>query len=58
MPNFTSMNPAHILIVDDEEDIRVLLTYNLEKEGFKVSAVSNGKECLDFIEKQKPQTFY
>jgi two-component system alkaline phosphatase synthesis response regulator PhoP len=55
MPIFIPMNETHILIVDDEEDIRVLLTYNLEKEGFKVSAVSNGKECLDFIEKQKPQ---
>ena len=55
MLNFIPMNETHILIVDDEEDIRVLLTYNLEKEGFKVSAVSNGKECLDFIENQKPQ---
>ncbi len=48
------MNDAHILIVDDEEDIRMLLTYNLEKEDFRVNAVSNGKECLDFIEQQKP----
>lgn len=49
------MNKPHILVVDDEEDIRVLLTYNLEREGFEVSAVANGQECLDFIAKQKPQ---
>ncbi|MFM8595755.1 MAG: response regulator transcription factor [Flavobacteriales bacterium] len=51
---FIPMNDTHILIVDDEEDIRMLLTYNLEKEGFKVNAVANGKECLDFVAQQKP----
>ena len=49
------MNETHILIVDDEEDIRVFLAYNLEREGFEVSTVANGQECLDFIAKQKPQ---
>jgi two-component system alkaline phosphatase synthesis response regulator PhoP len=54
MPNFTSMNPAHILIVDDEEDIRTLLHYNLQKEGFKVDVVADGLACLSFIQKEKP----
>ena len=45
------MNQAHILIVDDEEDIRVLLQYNLQKEGFRVDAVENGQACLYFIRK-------
>lgn len=49
------MNQAHILIVDDEEDIRVLLQYNLQKEGFRVDAVENGQACLEFIQKEKPQ---
>lgn len=31
-----------ILIIDDEEDIRSLLTYNLNKEGYKVASASNG----------------
>ncbi len=48
------MNQAHILIVDDEEDIRTLLLYNLQREGFKVDAVPNGQTCLDFIQKEKP----
>ncbi|MEN9743866.1 MAG: hypothetical protein RLZZ65_1671 [Bacteroidota bacterium] len=55
MLNFIPMNKTHILVVDDEEDIRVLLAYNLEREGFEVSTVANGQECLDFIAKQKPQ---
>ena len=48
------MNPAHILIVDDEEDIRTLLHYNLQKEGFKVDVVADCLACLEFIQKEKP----
>jgi two-component system alkaline phosphatase synthesis response regulator PhoP len=48
------MNPIHILIVDDEEDIRVLLQYNLQKEGYLVDVVADGMACMEFIQKQKP----
>lgn len=48
------MNPVHILIVDDDEDIRVLLQYNLQKEGYQVDAVADGMACMEFIQKQKP----
>lgn len=48
------MDPAHILIVDDDDDIRTLLLYNLQKAGYKVDAVSEGLACLEFIQKQKP----
>lgn len=48
------MNAVHILIVDDEEDIRVLLQYNLQKEGYQVDAVADGMACMEFIQKQKP----
>jgi len=40
MPNNT------VLIVEDEEDIRTLLVYNLEKEGFSVTAVETGEQGL------------
>lgn len=49
------MDKAHILIVDDEEDIRVLLKYNLENAGYRVSVVNNGLACIDLIQKEKPQ---
>ena len=39
----------HILIVDDEEEIRDLIAYNLRKENFKVSHVENGEKALDFL---------
>ncbi len=48
------MDKAHILIVDDEEDIRVLLKYNLEKAGYRVSVANNGLACIDLIQKEKP----
>jgi two-component system alkaline phosphatase synthesis response regulator PhoP len=48
------MNPPHILIVDDEEDIRMLLQYNLQKEGFRVDTVADGLACMEFIQKEKP----
>lgn len=35
-----------ILVVDDENDIRDLLSYNLQKEGFAVETAADGDEAL------------
>lgn len=35
-----------ILVVDDEQDIRELIRYNLAKDGFRVEAVASGEEAL------------
>jgi two-component system alkaline phosphatase synthesis response regulator PhoP len=43
-----------ILIVDDEDDIRQILSYNLKKEGFEVLEASRGDEALLQVNKQKP----
>ena len=48
------MTLKHILIVEDETDILELLTYNLGKEGYKVSSATNGERALNEIAKQKP----
>ena len=40
------MPKEHILVVDDEADIRELLEYNLAREGYKVACVSTGEEAL------------
>lgn len=40
------MNQKKILLIDDEEDILELLSYNLEKEGYKVSTANNGTEGI------------
>jgi len=38
-----------ILVVEDEEDIRELLKYNLEKEGYQVFGVATGEEALHAV---------
>jgi len=35
-----------ILVVEDEDDIRELLRYNLAKEGYQVTGVASGEEAL------------
>ena len=43
-----------ILIVDDEEDIRELLSYNLKKEGYIVFSAENGEKGLSVLREEKP----
>ena len=35
-----------VLVVEDEEDIRELVSYNLLKEGYQVAGVASGEEAL------------
>ena len=43
-----------ILVVDDEEDIIDLLQYNLEKEGYRTLAASNGIDGIELARQEKP----
>ena len=43
-----------ILAIDDENDILVLLRYNLESEGYLVKTASSGKEGLEIASKYNP----
>ncbi len=45
---------AHLLIVEDEQDLRDLLSYNLEKEGFRATAVETGEQGLLKAAKDRP----
>lgn len=47
--------PHKILIVDDDEDIRDLLSYNLSKEGYKVLQASDGVEALEIAKEKLPE---
>ncbi|TNE75732.1 MAG: response regulator transcription factor [Bacteroidetes bacterium] len=44
-----------VLLIDDEEDIREILGYNLSKEGFNVIKASNGVSGIDLAIKNKPE---
>lgn len=49
------MNPNRILLVDDEEDIRSVLSVALEDMGYEVQTAENGKEGLRlFLESRPP----
>ena len=39
-------NPATILLVDDEEAVQKLLTYPLERDGYRVVSARDGDEAL------------
>ena len=43
-----------ILVVEDEEDIRELIRYNLEKEGYRIREAGTGEEALSTIHDNLP----
>ena len=45
---------SDILIVDDEEDIRRLVSFNLGEASFRVEAVENGKNALEAAARIRP----
>ena len=48
-------NPeARLLVVDDEPNIRELLSTSLRYAGFEVTAAANGREALDAAEEFQP----
>lgn len=45
---------AKVLIVDDEEGIRMLYTMELEDDGYDVVTLPDGKDLMKTIKKEKP----
>jgi len=43
-----------VLVVEDEEDIRELVSYNLLKEGYQVAGVASGEDALSAVESKTP----
>ncbi|MEI6557187.1 MAG: phosphate regulon transcriptional regulator PhoB [Rhodospirillaceae bacterium] len=50
----TSALKPLVLIVEDEPSLVEMLTYNLEKEGFRAAAAGNGEEALLLAAEQTP----
>src|SRR3954463_6657771 len=48
------MPGAHLLIVDDEDNLRSMLAAALRHHGFQVSTAENGREALDLIPRDHP----
>ncbi len=49
MPNDS---PGRILLVKDEEVVRIVATLLLEKRGYAVSTARDGREALDLLQTQ------
>ena len=47
-----------ILVVDDEEDIRLSLKGILEDEGCRVVPASNGEEALNLLQREEPDIIF
>ena len=47
--NLTGAKTHRILVVDDEPDIVELVTYNMAREGFKVSSAADAEEAMPMI---------
>lgn len=48
------MSHPRILIVDDEEEIRDLIAFNLAKEGYQVALAASGEEALRLARAELP----
>jgi DNA-binding response OmpR family regulator len=46
--------PKKVLVVDDEEDIRISVSQILEIRGYQVIGAENGLECLKQLEQGLP----
>lgn len=48
------MPGQHLLIVDDEDNLRSMLAAALQHHGFTVTTAENGRVALDMIPKERP----
>ena len=48
------MPGRHLLVVDDEDNLRSMLAAALQHHGFAVTTAANGREALDLIPSSKP----
>lgn len=49
------MSKNRIAIVEDEADIREILEYNLNREGFAVESAADGASGLEMIRRSRPE---
>lgn len=49
-----TQSKGHLLVVEDEQDLRELLSFNFIREGYRVTAVESGEKGLEQAEKEPP----
>jgi CheY-like chemotaxis protein len=48
------MSQKQILIVDDEQDVRIYLSRLFQENGYAVTCATDGNEALETVRKEKP----
>ena len=48
------MAGEHLLLVDDEDNLRSMLSAALRHSGFEISTATNGREALDMVATTTP----
>lgn len=48
------MSGSRIIVVEDEADIRRMLEFYLESEGFEVEGIANGGDAMDRLDGDPP----
>lgn len=48
------MSRQKVLLVDDDPDIREMIAFNLEKDGFEVTTAQNGRQALELAVRNVP----
>ncbi len=48
------MKNMSVVVVEDEEDILELISYNLRREGYDVEGAASGEEGLALVERERP----
>jgi DNA-binding NtrC family response regulator len=48
-----SQQPAHILVADDEDAVRLTLNIILQRQGYDVTVAANGTEAVELIEQRR-----
>jgi len=52
--NTLNLGRGKVLIADDDEDSRMMLSFVLQEEGWEVYEACNGKEALEKVIEEKP----
>jgi len=48
-----AVDPRHLLIIDDEENMRHMLSNLLKKSGYRIETASNGHEGLEMVDQRE-----
>ena len=48
------MQTKNVLVVDDDPDIRQIVSWALEDEGYAVQTATNGRDALEAVRRQSP----